>query len=398
MRTTSRNSNQTFSRIQRIQAVAGSSASRTREKRFMILLSIAALILVLSGTFAAQAQTAPSLGTAANFGVLGGSTVTNTGATRVTGDVGVSPGSAVTGFPPGVVVGTIHTANATAQQAQADATTAYNFLSGQACTTTLTGQDLGGLTLTPGVYCFSSSAQLTGILTLDALGDPDAVFIFQIATTLTTASGSSVRVINGGQNCNVYFAIGSSATLGSTTSFAGNILAVSSITLNTGAGISGRALARTGAVTLDTNNVNASAAACGTPPPIPPDVSPPFSVICPSGNLTVQGQSGVATVTLSAPAPSGGTLVMLTSSDPARATVPPSVVVPSGSTSATFTVTPGVVPGPVTISASTAGGTVGCTLTIAGIAIAVPALDYVGLAILVLLLAGTAMFAMNRFS
>lgn len=401
MRARSNNPNQPMIRVQRSHAVADSSALPSSFKRFLILSMIAALVLALCGTFAAQAQTAPSLGTAANFGVLGGSTVTNTGATTVTGDVGVSPGSAITGFPPGVVNGTIHAANATAQQAQSDATTAYNFLAGQACTTSLTGQDLGGLTLTPGVYCFSSSAQLTGILTLDALGDPDAVFIFQIATTLTTASGSSVRVINGGQNCNVFFGIGSSATLGSTTSFAGNILAVESITLNTGTSMSGRALARTGAVTLDTNNVNASTAACGAPPPPPPpeDVPAPFSVTCPPGGLTVLGQSGLATVTLSAPAPAGGTLITLSSSDPARATVPPSVVVPSGSTSATFTVTPGGTPGPVTISASTAGGTVVCTLTITAIiATAIPALDQIGLAILVLLLAGTAMFVMNRFS
>ena len=123
----------------------------------------------------------------------------------------------------------------------------------------MTGQDLGGLTLTPGVYCFSSSAQLTGTLTLDAQGNPNAVFIFKIGSTLTTASNSSVVVINTGGNssiaCNVFWQVGSSATLGTGTSFAGNILALTSITLNTGANVSGRVLARNGAVTLDTNNV-----------------------------------------------------------------------------------------------------------------------------------------------
>src|SRR3954454_9358766 len=136
------------------------------------------------------AQTAPTLGSAQSFAVLGGSTVTNTGPSVITGDLGVSPGSAVTGFPPGTVVsGTIHAADAVAAAAQSSLTTAYNSLAGQACTQDLTGQDLGGLTLTAGVYCFSTSAQLTGTLTLNAQGNSSAVFIFKIGSTLTTASG-----------------------------------------------------------------------------------------------------------------------------------------------------------------------------------------------------------------
>ncbi len=200
-----------------------------------------------------------SLGTAQNFGVLGGSTVTNTGATTVNGNVGVSPGSAVTGFPPGVVVGgAIHSNDAVAQQAQNDLTTAYNNIATTPCTVDLTGQNLGGLTLTPGVYCFSTSAQLTGALTLDALGNANALFLFKTGSTLTTASNSSVTVINnGGSSCNkVFWQVGSSATLGTGTSFIGDILALSSITLTTGSNTNGRALARNGAVTLDTNNVN----------------------------------------------------------------------------------------------------------------------------------------------
>lgn len=152
--------------------------------------------------------TAPRLGTAASFAVLAASTVTNAGAagTVVIGDLGVSPGTTVTGFPPGLVVdGTIHAGDAVAAQAQADATVAYNNLAGQACNTDLTGQDLGGLTLTPAVYCFSSSAQLSSILTLDGQGDPSAVFIFQSADTLTTASASSVFLINGASACNVFW-------------------------------------------------------------------------------------------------------------------------------------------------------------------------------------------------
>jgi len=210
-------------------------------------------------------QTAPTLGTAASFAVLGGSTVTNTGATIVSGNLGVSPGSAVTGFPPGSVVnGTIHRADAVASQAQTATTTAYNSLAGQACNTTLTGQDLGGKTLTSGVYCFASSAQLTGTLTLNAQGNANAVFIFQIGSTLTTASNSSVILINGGSPCNVFWQVGSSAIVGTTTTFLGNILALTSITLKTSANVTGgRALARNGAVTLDTNNVDALGCAVG---------------------------------------------------------------------------------------------------------------------------------------
>lgn len=214
----------------------------------------AAVLFVAAMPVAAQI----SLGTAQSFGVLGGSTVTNTGASTVNGNVGVSPGTAVTGFPPGVVVGgAIHNNDAVAVQAQNDLTTAYNDVAGTPCTVDLTGQNLGGLTLTPGVYCFTSSAQLTGALTLDALGNPNALFLFKIGSTLTTASGSSVTVINGGTSCNrVFWQVGSSATLGTGTSFAGDILALTSITLTTGANTSGRVLARNGAVTLDTNNVN----------------------------------------------------------------------------------------------------------------------------------------------
>ncbi|HEV7241548.1 MAG TPA: ice-binding family protein [Thermoanaerobaculia bacterium] len=222
--------------------------------RFALASLGAVLCLLAANPLTAQI----SLGTAQSFGVLGGSTVTNTGATTVNGNVGVSPGSSVTGFPPGVVVGgAIHSNDAVAVQAQNDLTTAYNDIAATPCTVDLTGQNLGGLTLTPGVYCFSSSAQLTGALTLDALGNPSALFLFKIGSSLTTASGSSVTVINGGTSCNrVYWQVGSSATIGTGTSFAGDILALTSITLTTGANTSGRALARNGAVTLDTNNVN----------------------------------------------------------------------------------------------------------------------------------------------
>ena len=196
----------------------------------------------------------PSLGLAQTFAVLGGTTVTNTGATKVTGDLGVSsPGVSVTGFPPGTIaMGTIQIGTATPNQAQADAAVAYGLLAGEACTTPLTGMDLGGRTLEPGVYCFTSSASLGGKLTLDAKNNPNARFVFQIVTTLITATGSSVEVINSGKTSNVYWQVGTDATLGMGTAFRGTILAATSITMVSGSSLVGRALARA-AVTLDGN-------------------------------------------------------------------------------------------------------------------------------------------------
>lgn len=196
------------------------------------------------------------LGTAEGFGVLGGTTVTNTGLSVVTGDLGVWPGLSITGFGPGIVNGTIHSGGGVAQQAQADLTTAYNSLAGMASTQDLTGMDLGGMILTPGVYSFSSSAFLTGILTLDGQGDPNALFVFQMGSTLVTASNSSVVTINSADACEVYWQVGSSATLGTGTAFQGNIVALTSITMTTGATLlEGRALAPNGAVTMDTNTI-----------------------------------------------------------------------------------------------------------------------------------------------
>lgn len=208
------------------------------------------------------------------FGVLAGSTVTNSGPTVVLGNLGVSPGTAITGFTgiapggPGLASGAIHSADAFAGTAQTQLTTAYNAAAAAISTATVSG-DLGGLTFTPGVYTSSSSLGITGTVTLNALGNPNAQFIFQVASALTTAVGSAVVLINGAQASNVYWQVGSSATLGTSASFSGNILALSSISLGTGAVLNGRALARNGAVTLLSNTVNTPAGSGGPPPPLP---------------------------------------------------------------------------------------------------------------------------------
>ncbi len=201
-----------------------------------------------------------NLGSANHYAVLAGSTITSTGPTVINGGLGLTPGSAVTGSP--VVNGLYDVANAAAVTAQNDLTTAFNTAAGLAPNQNLTGQDLGGLTLTPGVYFFASSAQLTGTLTLNGEGSADPVFIFQIGSTLTTASGSSVVTINDHGSAtpgiSVYWQVGSSATLGTTTAFEGNILALASITADSGATVlDGRLLALNGAVTLDNNIITA---------------------------------------------------------------------------------------------------------------------------------------------
>jgi hypothetical protein len=187
-----------------------------------------------------------------NFAVLAGSTVTNTGSTTVAGDVGLSPGTSVTGFPPGLASGTIHIADSAAAQGQAALTAGYIDAAGRAGGTSVAG-DLVGQTLTAGVYTSSSSLAESGDLTLDAQGNPDAVFIFQIASTLTTGSGSHIILANGANACRVFWQVGSSATLGTYSVFKGNIMALTSITITTGVNMQGRALARNGAVTLDTD-------------------------------------------------------------------------------------------------------------------------------------------------
>lgn len=217
------------------------------------------LMIVLAGP-AMAAQPRVGLGTAGSYAVLAGETITNTGPTTITGDVGLSPGSSVTGFASVTLHGTTNVANAAALQAKNALTAAYNDAADRTPKTNVP-TELGGTTLKAGVYS-SDTLGLTGTLTLDAEGNSSAVFIFQAASTLITASASKVTLINGASACNVYWQVGSSATLATSTRFVGTILALTSIALQTGAQLQGRALARNGAVTLDTNVI--TTAGCTT--------------------------------------------------------------------------------------------------------------------------------------
>jgi hypothetical protein len=250
----------------------------------------------------AAAQAAPvNLATVDPFVVLGGSTVTNTKASVLNGDLGIAPGTALTGFDVAVVNGATHENDGVAKTAQADLTTAYNVAAEQPVSggNNLSNTDLGERTLTPGAYGFTSSAQLTGALTLDAKGDPNAQFVFEIAEGLTTAPASSVVLVNGASPCNVFWQVGSSATLDTTTAFQGNLMALTSISLNNGASVIGRVLARNGQVSLIDNVLTRPLCTAGST--TPPPGEPPSGTVPPGGS----GTTGPA----SPAAPGGGSAV-----------------------------------------------------------------------------------------
>jgi hypothetical protein len=249
-----------------------SSSRRTRSGSIAVAsLAVAAIatgglgaaLLAPASAFAATATV--GLGTAASYSVLAGQGVTNTGPSTLAADLGTSPSAAISGFPPGVVGGATHAADAAAGQAQSDLTTAYNDAAGRP-TTAAAPADLVGATLTPGVYTAGGPLGLTGTVTLDAQGDPAAVFVIQAPSTLTTGSNSRVSLVNGAQACNVFWQVSSSATLGTNSGFAGTILALTSVSVGTGATVDGRALARNGAVTLDDDAFVASTCGSSTSP------------------------------------------------------------------------------------------------------------------------------------
>ena len=217
----------------------------------MAVLIISAAGMIQSSAFATTLQ--PNIGTAGKFAVLGASTVTNTGNTLIVGYLGTSPGTAITGFPPGTVIGKIYSAGPVATKAHADAAIAYGTLAGAHCTTIEPlVADIGGQTLHPGVYCFPTSAAITGTLTLSGSG----VYIFKMGSTLDTAAGNSnVVLTNGATASHVYWAVGSSATLGTGTVLKGVVIAYASITATHAAAVQGNLIALNGAVTLDTNNI-----------------------------------------------------------------------------------------------------------------------------------------------
>lgn len=253
-------------------------------RRLLLPLFLAALVVAISPLTALAAVPRPGLASAGNFAVLAGSTVTNTGPSWITGLLGVAPGSAVTGFPPGTS-GVQHTGDSVATTAQTDLAAAYTDTMGRPCpgTNNFTNVNLGGMILAPGVYCQTIAPTLTGTLTLNGSG----VYIFQIGSTLVTAPSARVVLTGGAQPCDIFWQVGSSATIATSTTFVGNIMAHDSIAMQTGATLNGRALARTGgAVTLDTNRIiqptgcgyaapTAVAAPTPTPTPTPvPTASP----------------------------------------------------------------------------------------------------------------------------
>jgi len=254
------------------------SFSKFNRNHYYVVAAIGTVLVmgILAITNSSKQSGARGPGTADKFAILAGETITSTGATTVSGQIGLYPGTSITQTPDIVLNGSIHLAKGAARNAKDALVTSYNEAEA-AATTEVISADLGGRTLVAGVYTASSSMGLTGTLTLDAQGDPDATWIFQAGSTLTTASSSSVVIINGGTNCNVFWQVGSSATLGSGSTLVGTVMALTSISANDGATIEGRLLARNGSVTLIANTISRPicAAATATPTPTPTDTATP---------------------------------------------------------------------------------------------------------------------------
>ena len=320
-----------------------------------VVVLLTGLCAVLSATLSSAAEAPVGLGTAGSFAVLAGSGVTNTGPTVVSGDLGTCPTPTITGFPPGTVInGAVHAGDAVCVQAKSDLTAAYIDAAGRTPTVTYPGvKDLGGETLTPGVYRADSFA-ITGTLTLDAQGDPNAVFIFQAGSTLITAPNSRVVLVNGAQPCNVFWQVGSSATLGVGSTFVGTILALTSITANTDADVQGRLLARNGAVTLDSNTVTTPACAPAT------TTTSSTTTLVPTTTSTTLVPTTTSTTLV--PTTTSTTLVPTTSTTVAPTTstvvtVPPTTAPPVTVPPVTTTLGGGPIPGTTTSSTTTSTST-----------------------------------------
>ena len=300
--------------------------------------------------------------------MLGGQSVVNTGPTSLSSDLGVSPGTAITGFPPGTLGGTSHAADPVAAQAQSDLGIAYYDAASQATTQSVSG-DLVGRTLVAGVYTAGGPISVSGTLTFDGQNDPNSVFIVQAASTLITASASHINTIRGADACHIFWQVGSSATLGTASTFQGSILALTSVTVTTGAHVQGRALARNGAVTLD-DDVFTSPACSTTPPSTPPTTTPPATpppatTAPPAATPTSSTSSTTTTLTSSPTTVTGGTVTVTATVTSPHGTPTGQVKFYEGNTllktvtltggRATITVAAGTTPATRTITAIYAG-------------------------------------------
>jgi len=325
----------------------GRRAPGTRQGRApgttAMAVTVVTLALMAWAAPIAGAATALSLGSATPYAILAGSTITNTGSSVITGDIGLSPGTAITGFPPGhQSAGVTQVADAAAQSAKSDLTGAYLVAAAEVPFVAVSG-DLGGQTLVAGVYRSTSSLSLTGTLTLNGAGNADAVFILQAGSTFVAASASRIVLENGAQACHVYWQVGSSATLGTDSQFSGSLLALTSITLNTGAQVTGRLLAQNGAVTLDTNVITVPTCLASTTTSTTAATGTTTSTVAATSTTTTTTTATIAATTTTARAGSG---VTTTSTPVTTTTAPPATtttVIPTGPPATGFG---GTAPGP----------------------------------------------------